>query len=207
MEVDDALLLSDTARAAWESEAVSVQHCAAWLRSGLHSDLLPGGGGSTAINASQTLRRPLAARAVGILLASDETISELNGAYRVSPALLCSLSRDTERGTHTHTHARATPPSSPVSLHTHREAEGETGAFVLCSAGVKCLKGRSVAQNIPTPTDILSFGLLDAEPNVGAAGPNLEPLVVDHELSEHDLGDLGARVSPSIPPSDRKSVV
>lgn len=99
MEVDEALLQSETARATWEREAASVQRCAAWLRSALHCGLLPGGG---ARQAAEPLRRPLAARAVGILLASDETISELNGTYRVNHALPRSfIQQHTESGVRT----------------------------------------------------------------------------------------------------------
>eukprot|EP01043_Picozoa_sp_COSAG02_P005206 COSAG02_NODE_140_length_34374_cov_913.416443_9_plen_241_part_00 len=52
-------------------------------------------------------------------------------------------------------------------------------------------------QNIPAPTDILSFGLLDAtpepEPRLSSGlgvEPEPQPSQVHHDLSERDLGDL-----------------
>jgi ssRNA-specific RNase YbeY (16S rRNA maturation enzyme) len=50
------------------------------------------------------------------------------------------------------------------------------------------------SQNIPAPTDILSFGLLDAAPGCARLDAELgvepEPSQVHHELSGRDLGDL-----------------
>jgi hypothetical protein len=76
VEVDDALLVHDSSDSVlWDAEAAAVAHTAAWLRSAL--GCCPPAG---------------TPRALGILLAADETIAELNGEYRVrNPMLLPSF--------------------------------------------------------------------------------------------------------------------